>query len=88
MWQHVDVPEQQPAQVAHRAQVCPTQPVSKLQPITHTMGAVMSLQKKMYLSLGVSSTNVITIQFVEQSTRIQNKTSTLSNILQFFFFFL
>ena len=51
------------------------------------MGAVMSLQKKTYLSLGVSSTNVITIQFVEQSTRIQNKTSTLSNILQFFFFF-
>ena len=50
------------------------------------MGAVMSLQKKTYLSLGVSSTNVITIQFVEQSTRIQNKTSTLSNILQFFFF--
>ena len=50
------------------------------------MGAVMSLQKKTYLSLGVSSTNVITIQFVEQSTRIQNKTSTLSNILHFFFF--
>ena len=50
------------------------------------MGAFMSLQKKTYLSLGVSSTNVITIQFVEQSTRIQNKTSTLSNILQFFFF--
>ena len=50
------------------------------------MGAVMSLQKKTYLSLGVSSKNVITIKFVEQSTHIQNKTSTLSNILQFFFF--
>ena len=41
----------------------PTRPVSKLQPVTHAMGAVMSLDKKTCLSLCVSSTNLTTVRF-------------------------
>ena len=87
MWQHVDVPEQQPAQVAHRAQVCPTQPVSKLQPITHATGAVMSLNKKMYLSLCVSSTNVLTVWFNGAKHSYSEQNHQYLNYSTDFFFF-
>ena len=51
------------------------------------MGAVISLHKKMYLSLYVSFIN-ITTWFSGAKAPIQNKASTLSNIIPVFCLFI